>query len=243
MDLFNRRYPELIKHLVVNDMYDEDNTNINDINDIEDIDSSISITARSKELYYCHLFPDIKKKDIENKLKNIQIYDIGCGYNPVYDESLITYLNKEKKKFKSDILGIDIINLKMDNYKKMSIYNISKIDKKTDLILINNLLYFWINEPKKLLKIYKELYKILNDNGEIRIFPCYMGNFNMDNQELKDYIYQNFYFKMIKPKYFNEDPFYQDKSTDNIYLLEGLCEKENKINEILNSYTIILKKL
>ena len=47
MDLFNRRYPELIKHLVVNDMYDEDN--INDIEEIEEIDTSISITARSKE--------------------------------------------------------------------------------------------------------------------------------------------------------------------------------------------------
>ena len=147
------------------------------------------------------------------------------------------------KKFNSDILGVDVINLGMENYKNLSIFNISKINKKCDMILINNLLYFWINEPKKLLKIYKELFKILNNNGEIRIFPCYMGNFNMDNPELKDFIHNNFYLKMIKPKYFCEDPFYQDKSTDNIYLLDGLGEKENKINEILNSKNIILKKM
>ena len=206
MDLFNKRYPELIKHLVVNDMYDSDNES--DI-DLEELNTSISITARSTELYYAHLFPDIKKKDIENKLKNITIYDVGCGYNPVYDESLIKYINDNKKKFNSDILGVDVINLGMENYKNLSIFNISKINKKCDMILINNLLYFWINEPKKLLKIYKELFKILNNNGEIRIFPCYMGNFNMDNPELKDFIHNNFYLKMIKPKYFCEDPFHQ----------------------------------
>ena len=48
---------------------------------------------------------------------------------------------------------------------------------------------------------------------------------------------------MIKPEYVDEDPFYQDKLQDSIYVLEGLGEKEKKINYMLNSHTLILKKM
>jgi hypothetical protein len=47
---------------------------------------------------------------------------------------------------------------------------------------------------------------------------------------------------MIKPDYYDEDPFYQDKEHDEIYVLEGLGKKEAKINKMLNSHTLILKK-
>ena len=42
------------------------------------------------------------------------------------------------QKFNSDILSVDVINLDMENYKNLSIFNISKINKKCDMILINN---------------------------------------------------------------------------------------------------------
>ena len=42
--------------------------------------------------------------------------------------------------------------------------------------------------------------------------------------------------------YYDEDPFYQDKEHDEIYVLEGLGKKEAKINKMLNSHTLILKK-
>ena len=45
--LFLMRYPDLVKHLVVTDQ-----------SDVSDPD--ISITARTKKLYYKHLFPDKK---------------------------------------------------------------------------------------------------------------------------------------------------------------------------------------
>ena len=47
---------------------------------------------------------------------------------------------------------------------------------------------------------------------------------------------------MIKPTYYDEDPFYQDKEKDEIYVLTGLGKKEAKINKMLNSHTLILKK-
>ena len=48
---------------------------------------------------------------------------------------------------------------------------------------------------------------------------------------------------MIRPNYVDEDPFYQDKEEDSIYILTGLGKKEKKINHMLNSHTLILKKL
>ena len=70
---------------------------------------------------------------------------------------------------------------------------ISKKTLKENNLLINNGLYINMGLINYFIKIenYGEFinYGYINDNGEIRIFPCYMGNFNMDNQELKDYIH------------------------------------------------------
>ena len=130
--------------------------------------------------------------------------------------------------------------MKMPNYVKKSIYN---LNTKSDLILINNFLYFWVNDPKKLMKIYKNLCKNLNSGGEVRVFPVYMDNYHMNDEELKTFLNNNFSIRMIRPKYVNEDPFYQDKEQDSIYVLTGLGEKEARINYLLNSHTLILKKI
>ena len=226
-ELFLKRYPDLVKHLVINDLVEVENP-------------LISVTARSKELYFNHLFPDCSDmNEFHKKIKNREILDIGCGYNPIYDESLIQHIVKNKK-LNAKITGMDIINMKMPNYINKSVYN---FNKKCDLILINNFLYFWVNDPKKLLQIYKNLHKNLNTCGQVRIFPCYMDNYHMNDEKLKKYLNENFAIRMIKPKYYAEDPFYQDKESDEIIVLTGLGIKEKKINYMLNSHTLILKKM
>ena len=224
--LFFKRYPDLVKHLVINDLVEVPHPNI-------------SVTARSKELYFSHLFPDLEKSKINKNINNKTILDIGCGYNPLFDESFINYV-VNNKSLKSKIIGIDIVSMSMPNYMEKSIYNFNQL---SDLILINNFLYFWVNEPKKLLQIYKNLYKNLNNNGEVRIFPVYMDNYYMNDNTLKKYLNDNFSIRMIRPNYIAEDPFYQDKEQDSIYVLTGLGKKEKKINYMLNSHTLILKKI
>ena len=224
-ELFLKRYPDLVKHLVINNLENIENPNI-------------SITARSKKLYFEHLFPDINNKVINKHISNKNILDIGCGYNPLFDDSFINYV-VNNKSLKSKITGMDIISMKMPNYVKKSIYN---LNTKSDLILINNFLYFWVNDPKKLMKIYKNLCKNLNSGGEVRVFPVYMDNYHMNDEELKTFLNNNFSIRMIRPNYVDEDPFYQDKEQDSIYVLTGLGEKEARINYLLNSHTLILKK-
>lgn len=128
----------------------------------------------------------------------------------------------------------------MPNYKKYSIYTMNS--RNNDLILINNLMYFWINKPKDLLKAFKNLHKNIKSGGEIRIFPVYMNSYHQNNLSIKRLINDNFFVRMIKPKYYDEDPFYQDKENDSIFVLTGLGKKEARINQMLNLYTLILKK-
>ena len=126
--IFMQRYPDLVKYLV--------------INDLEDIPKpDISVTARTISLYEQQLFPDCKNNvEFLRCLQNKRILDVGCGYNPLYDESLISIVSKNKKKFNSQITGCDIIDMKMPNYKKCSVYTMNF--KNVDMILINNFLYF-----------------------------------------------------------------------------------------------------
>lgn len=225
--IFIEKYPDLIKHLVVNDMVDVQNPDI-------------SITARTKELYYSHLFPDMNVSKIEKHLKNKNILDIGCGYNPLYDESLLNYI-KNKPEMNTKITGMDIIDMDMPDYTKQSVLTLNK-KKVADMVLINNLLYFWINKPKDLLTIFKNIHRALKPGGEVRVFPVYMDNFTMDSDEVKEFLNKHFYLRSLKPTYVSEDPFYQDKLKDEIYVLEGLGEHEVKINKLLGSTTLILKK-
>ena len=226
--IFMQRYPDLVKYLVINDLAEVPNPNI-------------SVTARTIDLYEQQLFPDCKNNKLFlDCLKNKRILDVGCGYNPLYDESLISILSSNKKKFNSKITGCDIVDLEMPNYKKCSIYTMNF--SNVDMILINNLMYFWLNKPKDLLRAYKNMHKNLKSGGEIRIFPVYLNSYHQNNEALKKFINENFYIRMIKPTYYDEDPFYQDKEKDEIYVLTGLGKKEAKINKMLNSHTLILRK-
>ena len=232
-----QRYPDLVKRLVTN--------NIDYILDdvLMDVpDPNISITARSKELYRHQLFPDLKSNaEFMKYFNNKKILDVGCGYNPIYDESLISLLSSKKKKNNNiSITGCDIIDMPMPNYKKCSVYTMNFRD--IDTIIVNNFLYFWVSKPKDLMRAYRNLHKNLKKNGEIRVFPVYLNNYYQNDNELKKYIDGNFNVKMIKPKYHDEDPFYQDKEKDSIYVLTGLGEREAKINTVLDSHTLVLKK-
>ena len=77
--------------------------------------------------------------------------------------------------------------------------------KEGDLILVNNFLYFWVNDPKKLL-IFKNLHKNLNECGQV-VFPVYMDNYHLNNEELKTYLNQNFAIRMIKPEMWTKTHF------------------------------------
>ena len=149
------------------------------------INKNIPVTGRSISFYRTHLFPKFKSTSkLLIYFRNKNILDIGSGINHLYRNSFI-YKVKTKNKIAMDLYDVNKeYNLpdKLNIFKKGNIYNTKLKSNYFDLITINNVLYFWIDSPKLLLKAFKELYRILKINGQIRIFPVFFGNYSYNNK-------------------------------------------------------------
>jgi ubiquinone/menaquinone biosynthesis C-methylase UbiE len=170
-------------------------------------DKDPAITGRSWKLYRRHLFSDLKtEKDFWNHFKNKDFLDIGCGINHIYEESLINKVTNA-----SSARGLDIHHYRTNNtnYIKSDVFELSL--KHIDIITINNFLYYWIDDPKKLLMIYKKMYAALNKGGEIRIYPVFFGNYHFENPELKKYLDSHFDVTLHPVHYYSETQVYLKK--------------------------------
>lgn len=218
-------------------------------------DSDIPITGRTKKNYEMQLFPDLKHKQINAFLKDKDYLDLACGMNHVYEGSLLSSLPSYPNSSKVLRHGLDIHDLeskdtlvqKLDKKSKQkgiryiqgSVYNMKGLPKY-DVITINNFLYFWELNPKKILLALKELFHHLKKDGELRIFPVYYGDYSLNLIELHKFINENFWLCCIQPTYSNEIPiFYQDGVQKGLKS-DGQVEKSK--NTKLMSHTLILKK-
>lgn len=210
-------------------------------NEREYIEGKIPITGRTKENYSINIFPDVN--DVINYLREKDYLDIACGINHEYSESLLRKLTGDKKRHGLDIHDKDKKVNKV-RYFNRSIYNTNFRNNTYDCITINNFLYFWESKADKLLLIFKELYRILKKDGEIRIFPVYYGNYHLDNIELYRYLNNNFYIRCLFPKndYSKESPIYiENKEIKKTDKSNGI--NEYRLNHKLMSTVFILKKI
>ena len=207
------------------------------------VEGSIPKTGRSLQNYTIQLFPDIQQDKLLHHLQNKDYLDIACGINHLYPESLLCKLQGSKKKHGLDIHSRDSTHKKV-KYFKGSIYNTGFSENSYDCITINNFMYFWESNPQKLLKMYKELYKLIRIGGTIRIFPVFYGNYYCDNVELFDFLNSHFSIQCLRPKkdYSKESPIYLEnqeiKKTDPA---NGI--NEYKDSHELMAHVIILRKL
>ena len=216
-------------------------------------DSDIPITGRTKKNYEMQLFPDLKQKQkqINAFMKNKDYLDLACGMNHVYEGSLLSSLANPSLATKKVLRhGLDIHELDLENkskekgirnirYIQGSVYNMKGLPKY-DVITVNNFLYFWELNPKKILLAFKELFHHLKKDGELRIFPVYYGDYSLNLIELHKFINENFWLSCIQPTYSNEVPiFYQDGVQKGLKS-DGQVEKSK--NTKLMSHTLILKK-
>jgi len=207
------------------------------------IEGNIPITGRSINNYSVQLFPDIEEDKLLNYLIDKDYLDIACGINHLYPKSLLCKLKGNKKRHGLDIHESNS-KTKSIQYFKGSIYNMNFPKNSYDCITINNFMYFWESNPHKLLKMYKELYKILKLNGKIRIFPVYFGNYFCDNVELYDYLNENFTIQCLRPKkdYSKEPPIYLEKNEIRKTIpINGINEYKDSLE--LMAHVIILQKI
>ena len=135
----------------------------------------------------------------------------------------------------------------MPRYKSVSLFELSDHCKanSVDMLLVNNVLYFWIRKAHELQAAFEQMYKVLASGGEARIFPVYTAHQSMfvNDEALETFVNEHFFYRLVQPDYSDEDPYFQDKTSAEVIHLRGCGKKEVQINRILKSKTLILKKL
>ena len=220
--------------------------------DTDFICKNIAITARSARLYKNHLFPDFKNmRLLDGWCRDKCIIDVGSGVNYLNKNSFISKLTK--KKIPIDVLGVDIKKAKtkkQKSYAKFIKGNAKTMKKKSlklnencnkNIILINNVLYLWIDKPSELYKFYSNLFKWLTPGSQIRVFPVYFGRYDMYDSKLKQFIDKNCHVKLLEPKITAESLYeWNTKKQRNSYINKSSLKEEKEINKKMQSKTLVL---
>ena len=204
------------------------------------------VTGRTLEGYKRHLFPDIKVKTNSQFLdyfKNKIFLDIGSGINHIFNRSLLSRLLKRKYK----AMGMDLYKFPKEqkNFKTGSVLDTGLRANTYDVITSQYFLYYWMDEPDKLLVAFRELNRILIPGGTIRIYPVYYGNYHYNNEPLIKYLEKHFTIKVKKPKFYRERVayIYPGEGAKDIKLTDwDVPRKEKEDAENLEACTLILKK-
>ena len=216
----------------------------------------VTITGRSNNLYYKHLFPDFKSKSkLDKWLRNKCIIDAASGLNSFINESFISNLTKKRKCI--DAVGTDVTKPRKTRKKykararfvKGDIKNLSlsalKLDKKCKkakkIVLINNYFYLWLENPKQLEKAYRNMLTWLTPGSQIRIFPVYFGRYDAFSDRLKRFLHSKFRIKKIKPKIIYDNLYeWHPRYKRKVYIKKQNNASEKNMNHILKAKTIIL---
>ncbi len=204
------------------------------------------VTGRKLEGYRNHLFPDIKSKSKSNFLNYFSkknYLDIGCGINHLYSKSLLYQVIKLNYKAK----GMDLYNFHVPNkhFQSGTVFKTKLKSNSFDIITSQYFLYYWLDEPKKLIKAFKELNRILKKKGSIRIYPVYYGNYHYNDDDLLKYLDYNFNITVIKPNFFKERVayIYPGENIKEMKITDvGVPKKEKEDAENLEAKTLILFK-
>lgn len=213
---------------------------------------NIAITARSARLYKNHLFPDFKNmRLLDGWCRDKCIIDVGSGVNYLNKNSFISKLTK--KKIPIDVLGVDIKKPKTKKQKSYARFikgNAKTMKKKSlklnencnkNIILVNNVLYLWIDKPAELYKFYSNLFKWLTPGSQIRVFPVYFGRYDMYDSKLKQFIDKNCHVKLLEPKITAESLYeWNTKKQRNSYINKSSLKEEKEINKKMQSKTLVL---
>ena len=152
-------------------------------------------TGRSFAYYRKIFFDNCSRREVLGRLEGKRVVDVGCGLTPYVSDSMFQACQKQG----IDFFGVDpkfaegFSLSPMDVAKIRAVGGRGKIcrqapglekcfgtfaddlpfdDGSIDLILSNFLLYAWIQDEEILENIYREFYRVLNNGGEVRIYPA-----------------------------------------------------------------------
>ena len=150
--------------------------NINDyIKDLTILCNKAPVTGRTMEGYKRHLFPDIDTKSQSKFLdffKNKKYLDMGSGINHLFEKSLLYKLIKRKYS----AMGMDLYKFPtpQKNFTTGTVFRTKLKNESLDIITSQYFLYYWLDEPEKLIKAficYK--LKLIPENNSIVWLPMW----------------------------------------------------------------------
>jgi len=222
------------------------------------------VTGRNWHSYAQHLFADIPKKDLVGHLANKDFLDIGSGLNHIYQDGLVYKVfrkgnkNGTEDRSRKKAIGMDIHPFPNTNrFKQGSVYDTKFPNSSFDIITSQYLVYYWIDDVKRLKKVFKEIHRILKKGGQFRIYPVFYGDYHYNNKSLMKYIHNRFKVEIYKPRFVMERVRYIDNNdidsnnpnnNENIAILNmkkappGVSQKEREDHNNLVAHTLILTK-
>ena len=157
-----------------------------------------------------------------------------------------------KNTIQGDAIGVDIKDrrftrkakngrLVQGNAKTMKRRQLNLNPKcKQTILLINNLLYMWIDNAMELLRFYQNMTQWLSKGSQIRIFPVYFGRYDMYNERLKKYLDKHYEIQILEPELVVEGAWLWDEKPE--YVPKRHMYDEKQSNVLLESKTVVLTK-
>jgi len=152
-------------------------------------------TGRSFAYYRKIFFGNRSQREVLRALAGKRIVDVGCGLTPYVSDSMFQICRKQGIEFFGvdpkfaegfrlrpwDVARIRLVGGRgrispnapgLENCIGATADDLPFDDESVDMILSNFLLYAWIQDEDILENIYREFHRVLNDGGEVRIYPA-----------------------------------------------------------------------
>ena len=213
------------------------------------INGEIPITGRSIHTYKQLLFPERRsEQSLVADVSEKNLLDVACGINPIYEESLLYKLRGSSKKDCLDTYSPsqlpDEINKPLTYYQTSAATTGFK-DNTYELITVNNYMYLWERDPRKLQDLYKEFYRILKSNckAEVRVFPVFYADYSQGDKDLFSFLQTHFKIRCLQPPtYSSEPPVFLEENKLQV-AEKGCGTTEAKIYKELESHVVIFEKV
>ena len=152
-------------------------------------------TGRSFAYYRKIFFGNRSQREVLRALVGKRIVDVGCGLTPYVSDSMFQICRKQGIEFYGvdpkfaagfRVSPLDVAVIRavggrgricpdasgLENCLGATADNLPFDDESVDTILSNFLLYAWIQSEDILENIYREFHRVLNDGGEVLIYPA-----------------------------------------------------------------------
>ena len=182
--------------------------------DMDKICTIAAVTGRSARMYVAHLFPDYGDlAAVRARLAGARVVDVACGLNPFLRRAFLARVAGAARA----CVGVDVVHFGKRapapgvQYLRHNILRrhhrhappALQGGPEPTVVLMHNFFYLWEEDPAKLRRGLRALRRWLprrRRGSEIRIFPCYFGQYGAFSSGLRRWIDRYFHVRVLRPR-------------------------------------------